>query len=30
MQEIITIIAGLLSIIGFYWAFFEKSNKETF
>ncbi len=28
MQEIITIVAGLLSIVGFYWAFIEKSDKE--
>lgn len=29
MQEIITILSGLLSIIGFYWAFLQKSNKES-
>lgn len=28
MQEIITIMAGLFSIVGFYWAFIEKSDKE--
>lgn len=28
MQEIITIVAGLLSIVGFYSAFIEKSDKE--
>lgn len=29
MKETITIVSGLLSIVGFYWAFMEKSDKET-
>jgi len=29
MQLIITITAGLLAIIGFYWAFVEQKKEET-
>jgi hypothetical protein len=29
MQEAITVIAGLLAIVGFYWAFLEKPDKES-
>ncbi|MFX4219290.1 hypothetical protein ACOL3B_10390 [Aliarcobacter butzleri] len=29
MQETITIVSGLLSIVGLYWAFMEKLDKQA-
>jgi len=29
MQEIITIISGLLALVGFYWAFIETSKPKN-
>jgi len=28
MQEVITILSGILAVIGFYWAFLE-NNSDT-